>query len=42
MKRIIIKYVKSARMWVKSTFTIDEKSGKEAQVQEWFEKEPKA
>lgn len=36
---IKIKYVKKARMWCKSTFTIGNK-GKKVQTQEWSSEKP--
>lgn len=40
MPRILIKYVKKARMWCKTTFFADEKTGKQKQKQEWSSEKP--
>lgn len=37
---VLIKYVKKARMWCKTTFTREEKTWKLIQKQEWSEKKP--
>lgn len=39
-EKIVIKFVRKANMWVKSTFTREEKTWKLLQKQEWFETKP--
>lgn len=38
--RTLIKYVKAARQWVKTTFIKNEKTGKVEQKQEWSSEKP--